>query len=130
MPYQQSITPLRAGVVRAECGPMHVTISAAVGKVPQSEMAVKAAMASVDAAINTLNQAAQGVGEYMIRLDNKEDTLAVSITNIESTRSRIEDADFAEEQMNLIRAQIVQQTGFASFAQANAAPQLVLSLFR
>jgi flagellin len=87
-------------------------------------------MASVDAAINTLNQAAQGVGEYMIRLDNKEATLAVSITNIESTRSRIEDADFAEEQMNLIRAQIVQQTGFASFAQANAAPQLVLSLFR
>jgi flagellin len=88
------------------------------------------AMAAVDAAINTLNQAAQGVGEYMIRLDNKEDNLSTSITNIESTRSRIEDADFAAEQMNLIRAQIVQQTGFASFAQANAAPQLVLSLFR
>ncbi|UCH61693.1 MAG: flagellin [Fidelibacterota bacterium] len=89
-----------------------------------------AAMADVDAAINTLNQAAQDVGEYTIRLDNKETTLSVGITNIESTRSRIEDADFAQEQMNLIRAQIVQQTAFASFAQANAAPQLVLSLFR
>lgn len=92
--------------------------------------AASTAMQAVDDAINTLNQAAQGVGEYMIRLDNKEQTLSVSITNIESTRSRIEDADFAAEQMNLIRAQIVQQTGFASFAQANAAPQLVLSLFR
>ncbi len=88
------------------------------------------AMAAMDAAINTLNRAAQDVGEFMIRLDNKETTLSVAITNIESTRSRIEDADFAEEQMNLIRAQIVQQTAFASFAQANAAPQLVLSLFR
>jgi flagellin len=88
------------------------------------------AMDAVDTAINTLNQAAQIVGEYTIRLDNKETTLSVAITNIESTRSRIEDADFAEEQMNLIRAQIVQQTAFSSFAQANAAPQLVLSLFR
>jgi len=88
------------------------------------------AMSDVDAAINTLNQAAQDVGEFTLRLDNKERTLSVAITNIESTRSRIEDADFAEEQMNLIRAQIVQQTAFASFAQANAAPQLVLSLFR
>ena len=87
-------------------------------------------MAAMDDAINTLNEAAQDVGEFTLRLDNKETTLAVSITNIESTRSRIEDADFAEEQMNLIRAQIVQQTAFASFAQANAAPQLVLSLFR
>ena len=88
------------------------------------------AMAAVDAAINELNAVVQDVGEYTIRLDSKEGTLAVAITNIESTRSRIEDADFAAEQMNLIRAQIVQQTAFASFAQANAAPQLVLSLFR
>jgi ApbE superfamily uncharacterized protein (UPF0280 family) len=48
MPYQQSITPLRAGVVLAECGPMRVTISAAVGKVPQSEMAIEAAKASFE----------------------------------------------------------------------------------
>ena len=46
MPYQQTITPLQAGAVRAECGPMCVMISAAVGKVPQSEMAMKAAEAS------------------------------------------------------------------------------------
>jgi len=92
--------------------------------------AASTAMEAVDAAINILNEAAQAVGEYMIRLDSKELTLAVAVTNIEATRSRIEDADFAAEQMNLIRAQIVQQTAFASFAQANAAPQLVLSLFR
>lgn len=87
-------------------------------------------MAQVDAAISLLNGSAQTVGEYMIRLTSKEETLAVSVTNTEAARSRIEDADFAEEQMALIRAQIVQQTAFSSFSQANAAPQLVLSLFR
>ena len=92
--------------------------------------AASTAMAAVDNAINNLNATAQGVGEYMVRLDNKQSTLAISVANIEATRSRIEDADFASEQMELIRYQIVQQTGFASFAQANAAPQLVLSLFQ
>jgi ApbE superfamily uncharacterized protein (UPF0280 family) len=48
MPYQQTITPLQAGAVRAECGPMRVVISAAIGKVPQSEMAMKAAEASFE----------------------------------------------------------------------------------
>ena len=88
------------------------------------------AMDNVDSAINALNSRAQAVGEYMLRLSSKEETLAVAVTNTEATRSRIEDADFAQEQMRLVRAQIVQQTAFASFAQANAAPQLVLSLFR
>ena len=88
------------------------------------------AIAAVDAAISTLNAAAQNVGESLLRLGSKESTLAVAITNTEAARSRIEDADFAEEQANLVRNQIVQQTAFSAFSQANAAPQLVLSLFR
>jgi len=88
------------------------------------------AIADVDAAIITLNTNAQAVGEYLVRLGSKEATLATTITNTEAARSRIEDADFAQEQMQLIRAQIVQQTAFSSFSQANTAPQLVLSLFR
>jgi len=66
----------------------------------------------------------------MVRLDSKADTLAVRITNTEATRSRIEDADFALEHMGLTQAQIVQQTAFAAFAQANATPQLVLSIMQ
>ncbi len=88
------------------------------------------AIAAVDASIDTLNSAAQTVGESLLRLSSKEDTLSVSITNTEAARSRIEDADFAAEQANLVRNQIIQQTAFSAFAQANAAPQLVLSLFR
>ena len=88
------------------------------------------AIATVDAAIDTLNSAAQTVGESLLRFSSKEDTLSVSITNTEAARSRIEDADFALEQANLVRNQILQQTAFSAFAQAKAAPQLVLSLFR
>ena len=88
------------------------------------------AIAAVDTAINALNTNAQAVGEYLVRLSSKETTLGTTVTNTESARSRIEDADFAQEQMNLVRAQIVQQTAFSSFSQANTAPQLVLSLFR
>ena len=95
-----------------------------------SSFSAAAAMENVDAAIDTLNASAQSVGEYMIRLSSKEDNLAVAVTNTEAARSRIEDADFAKEQMDLVRAQIVQQTAFSSFAQANSAPQLILSLFR
>jgi flagellin len=47
-----------------------------------------------------------------------------------SARSQIEDADFAAESARLAKAQVLQQTGTAMLAQANASPQLVLSLIR
>ena len=47
-----------------------------------------------------------------------------------ASRSRIEDADFAQESANLSRAQVLQQAGTAMLAQANAAPQQVLSLLQ
>ncbi|MED5476112.1 MAG: flagellin, partial [Candidatus Neomarinimicrobiota bacterium] len=46
------------------------------------------------------------------------------------SRSRIEDADFAKEQMEMVKLQILQQTGVSAFSQANSAPQVVLSLFK
>ena len=52
------------------------------------------------------------------------------LSNTEATRSRIEDADFAKEQMSMMKLQILQQTTVSSFSQANSAPQIVLGLFR
>lgn len=43
MPYEQSITVLHPGAVMAECGPMKMVISAHMGKIPQKEMAIRAA---------------------------------------------------------------------------------------
>ena len=64
------------------------------------------------------------------RLKHKEDMIRSQIETNEAVRSNYEDADFAKEQMELMKVQILQQTATAALAQANSAPQSVLSLFR
>jgi flagellin len=56
--------------------------------------------------------------------------LSVSVENLSSSRSRIQDADFAAETAKLTRAQILQQAGVAMLAQANTVPQTALALLR
>ena len=84
----------------------------------------------VDNAINALAKSIQKVGDTMVRLGKKEDFLSVSVANTDAVRSQYEDADFASEQMELLKLQILQQTAVTSLAQANSAPQVVLGLFR
>ncbi|HFE64575.1 hypothetical protein B1H10_00905 [candidate division KSB1 bacterium 4484_188] len=87
-------------------------------------------LSSLDTAINRVSTELQNVGSLMSRLDVKEQTLSTSITNTEAAMSRIMDADIAKEQLELTKLQILQQTSTVQLAQANAAPQGVLSLFR
>ena len=89
-----------------------------------------AAISTASNAIDTLASRIQEVGQYKVRLSSKERTLSVAVTNTEATRSVIEDADFAKEQMEVLKLQILQQTAVSSLSQANSAPQVVLSLFR
>ncbi len=86
------------------------------------------AIASMATAINSLSTKIQKVGEYKVRLSSKEQSLSVAATNTEAVRSSIEDADFAKEQMEVMKLQILQQTTVSSLAQANSSPQIVLSL--
>lgn len=88
-----------------------------------------AAISTLSTAIDTLASRLQDVGEYKSRLSAKEQTLAVAITNTEEARSLVEDADFAKEQMSVMKLQILQQTAIASLVQANSSPQVILSLF-
>ncbi|MDX1531781.1 MAG: flagellin [Rhodothermales bacterium] len=86
------------------------------------------AIDTIDAAIKNVNTAVSGLGDAQARLSIKQDNLDTSMTNYEAARSRIEDADFAKEQMEIVKLQILQQTGISSLAQANSGPQSVLSL--
>jgi len=90
----------------------------------------QSAITTVDGAIKSLAKSIQSVGDSNARLSSKEESLSFAVSNTEATRSRIEDADFAKEQMNMMKLQILQQTSISSFSQANSAPQMVLSLFR
>ena len=83
----------------------------------------------VDNAIKALAKSIQEVGDSTVRLTKKEDFLSVSVANTDAVRSQYEDADFAVEQMELLKLQILQQTAVTSLSQANTAPAVVLKLF-
>jgi flagellin len=84
---------------------------------------------SIDSAISTVSQELQYVGSIMQRLDVKEQTLQVAMTNTDAAASRIMDADMAKEQLEMTKLQILQQTSTIQLAQANQAPQNILQLF-
>lgn len=88
------------------------------------------AVTAIDAALKTINDTRADLGAVQSRFQVTINTLQTSIENLSASRSRIRDADFAVETANMSRAQILQQAGTAMLAQANAAPQNVLSLLR
>ncbi len=87
-------------------------------------------LASVNAAITVVSGQVQALGSTVQRLRLVENNLTVGITNTTAAKSRILDADVAQEQANSTRLQILRQLATAQLAQANVAPQSVLTLFR
>ncbi|PIE24572.1 MAG: flagellar biosynthesis protein FliC [Neptuniibacter caesariensis] len=84
----------------------------------------------IDNALEQINSTRGDLGAINNRLDFTVNNLSNVSENVAAARSRIEDADFAKESANLSRAQVLQQAGTAMLAQANAAPQQVLSLLQ
>ena len=95
-----------------------------------SQATAQAAVSALATAVSSLgkSQAVVGRGEnqfgYAINLAQSQ------LTNLATAESRIRDADLAAEAANLTKAQILLQAGVAALAQANAAPQAVLSLLK
>ena len=85
-------------------------------------------MSLVDAALNTVDTLRSDLGAVQNRLESTVANLNSIVNNLSSSRSRIEDADYAVEVSNMTRAQILQQAGTSVLAQANQVPQSVLSL--
>jgi flagellin len=85
-------------------------------------------ISDVDDAIDTATKELANLGAAQNRLSFKESNLETSRTNLNSARSRIEDADFAQTQTQVAKLQVQQQSGTAQLAQANASGQSVLSL--
>jgi flagellin len=89
-----------------------------------------ATLALVTAAIETVAGGRAELGAVSNRLEYTISNLMNVAEYTTAARSRIEDADFAAESARLAKAQVLQQTGTAMLAQANASQQLALSLFR
>jgi len=88
------------------------------------------ALAVVDRALDYLADARGDLGAASNRLEFTINNLSSVVENASAARSRVQDADFAAESAALARAQVLQQAGTAMLAQANAAPQSVLSLLQ
>ncbi|MEQ8289378.1 MAG: flagellin [Gammaproteobacteria bacterium] len=89
-----------------------------------------AAILSVDAALDTINSSRAQLGAIQSRFESVVSALQTTAENLTAARSRIQDADFAAETAALTKDQILQQAGISILSQANAQPQLVLSLLQ
>jgi len=88
------------------------------------------ALNAIDAAINTVSAAQSKSGALNNRLDSIINNLSESSQNMQASRSRILDTDYAVETTNLAKQQIIQQAATAMLAQANQSSQSILSLLK
>jgi flagellin len=85
-------------------------------------------LAEIDAAIDALSKERGKFGAVQNRLEYAANDLSTYQENLMSAESRIRDVDMAAEMAKLTKVQILQQAGTSMLAQANQAPQSVLSL--
>jgi flagellin len=88
------------------------------------------ALAAISSAIEQVSGQRAEYGALQNRLEYTVSNLMNVSEFTTAARSRIEDADFAAESARLAKAQVLQQTGTAMLAQANASSQLAISLIR
>ncbi len=88
------------------------------------------AISIIDGALASISDTRADMGAIQNRLSSTIANLSSISENVSAARSRVQDADFALETANLTRAQIMQQAGVAMLSQANAQPQMVLSLLQ
>ena len=86
------------------------------------------AITTLDNAIDEINQERSYLGSMQNKLQFTMSNLTSQIQSIESSRSSIEDVDFAIEAADLAKNQILAQSGTAMLAQAAAISQNILSL--
>ncbi|MBT8098094.1 MAG: flagellin, partial [Gammaproteobacteria bacterium] len=88
------------------------------------------AMARIDSALTAVNGLRGNLGAIQNRFESTIVNLQTVSENLSASRGRIQDADFAAETAALTKAQILQQAGVSVLSQANAQPQLALSLLQ
>ena len=99
-----------------------VDLSTAVGS--------QAALTVLDSAINTITDSRASMGAYQNRLTASVANLETTSMNLQASRSRILDTDYAKETTMLAKSQIIQQAATAMLAQANQSAQSVLALLK
>lgn len=95
-----------------------------------SQASAETAVTALTNAVNLLGTAQANVGKGENLLNYAVNLASSQITNISSAESDIRDANVAQQAANLTKAQTLQQASIAAMAQANSAPQAILTLLR
>jgi flagellin len=119
-----SATGLTAGNKAAVSSPGSNTVDISTATGAQSALTV------LDKAINTVTDSRASMGAYQNRLTAAIANLETTSMNLQASRSRILDTDYAKETTNLAKTQIITQAATAMLAQANQSAQSVLALLK
>jgi len=125
---QVSVRVLSAGRLGAQ-GTTGVAVTAGAVSFSTDARAASA-ITKIDSAIASVSKQRSALGATQNRLESSIRNLSVAAENLSAAESRIRDTDMAEEMVKFTRHQILTQAGTAMLAQANQAPQNVLSLLR
>jgi flagellin len=95
-----------------------------------STLSGASSISAIDAAISAVSSARATFGAVQNRLEHAMASTQVYAENLTAAESRVRDVDMAAEMVELTKNQILQQAGTSMLAQANQAPQSILSLIR
>ena len=95
-----------------------------------SQSGAQLAITALDAAMKSVSMNQAQLGAYQNRLESAIANLTEGSTNMNASRSRVLDTDYAKESTNLAKAQIITQAATAMLAQANQSAQSVLALLK
>jgi flagellin len=126
-------TGAAAGIgTTAQQGQIYTAAAVAGGSTADISTAdlASAAVTALSNAVSSLGKSQAVVGRGQNQFNYAVNLAQSQLSNLAASESRIRDADLASEAANLSRAQILLQAGVAALAQANSAPQQVLSLLR
>jgi flagellin len=121
-----SIDAVSATVLASNSSSLANVSSISIG----TRIGAESAIGTIDAALQFVDDLRADLGAVQNRLESTINNLMNVAENLSAAKSRIVDADFAQETAALTRAQILQQAGTAMMAQANTAPQTALQLLQ
>ena len=107
-----------------------ITVGLLVGGVVELLVGESVTGAAVDGALVRIDLERSDLGATMSRMEHTIRNLSNIVVNTKAARSRIQDANIAEETTNMTKAQVLSQAAQAMLAQANRTSQSILSLLQ
>jgi flagellin len=105
-----------------------LTINGLNINVTGNQTTLETTISNIDKALDVVLRDEERIGSFIRRLEVEFEVNDVEALNLKASLSSIQDADLAEEQLELTKLSILQQAALAMMSQSNSAPQAVLML--